>query len=255
VRLGTLLGIWAHPDDEAYLSAGLMAQARDAGERVVVVTATRGEHGTPDPHRSPPETLGPLRERELRDALAVLDVHEHHQLGLADGHLDRHDWAMASAVIGHLVHQVRPDTIVTFGPDGITGHPDHQAVSAWATQAWRLAAPTARLLYATATEADDVDRELGVYEDGYPILTAPSDVALEIVLTDDLLARKRAALAAHASQTAPLVEALGEDRYLSWISYEAFRLHRSARSSRGDRRLRRARSRARAHPDCAGTRR
>ena len=48
-ELGTVLGIWAHPDDEAFLSAGLMAAARDAGQRVVCVTATLGEHGTDDP--------------------------------------------------------------------------------------------------------------------------------------------------------------------------------------------------------------
>jgi hypothetical protein len=46
VGLGTVLGIWAHPDDEAFLSAGLMAAARDVGQRVVCVTATLGEHGT-----------------------------------------------------------------------------------------------------------------------------------------------------------------------------------------------------------------
>jgi LmbE family N-acetylglucosaminyl deacetylase len=43
--LGTILGIWAHPDDEAYLSGGLMALATDAGSRVVCATATRGELG------------------------------------------------------------------------------------------------------------------------------------------------------------------------------------------------------------------
>jgi LmbE family N-acetylglucosaminyl deacetylase len=47
--LGTIVGVWAHPDDEAYLSGGLMAAAGDAGSRVVCVTATRGERGTPDP--------------------------------------------------------------------------------------------------------------------------------------------------------------------------------------------------------------
>ena len=48
---GTLLGVWAHPDDEAYLSGGLMAAATGAGRRVVVVTATYGELGTSDPER------------------------------------------------------------------------------------------------------------------------------------------------------------------------------------------------------------
>ena len=55
--LGTILGVWAHPDDEAYLSGGLMAMARDAGARVVCVTATRGELGTPDPRTWPPDQL------------------------------------------------------------------------------------------------------------------------------------------------------------------------------------------------------
>ena len=53
---GTLLGVWAHPDDEAYLSSALMAAARDAGHRVVVVTATRGEQGTDDPGTWPPSS-------------------------------------------------------------------------------------------------------------------------------------------------------------------------------------------------------
>ena len=61
----TLLGVWAHPDDEAYCSSGLMARVRDAGGRVVVVTATRGEQGTDDPVAWPPEVLGPLREQAL----------------------------------------------------------------------------------------------------------------------------------------------------------------------------------------------
>lgn len=64
-QLGTLLGVWAHPDDEAYLSAGLMALARRDGQRVVVVTATFGEHGTDDPHRWPPTRLARHRRQEL----------------------------------------------------------------------------------------------------------------------------------------------------------------------------------------------
>src|SRR3954463_15396505 len=63
-RLGNVLGIWAHPDDEAFLSAGLMAAVRDAGNRVVCVTATSGELGTDDPIRWPPHRLGAVRRHE-----------------------------------------------------------------------------------------------------------------------------------------------------------------------------------------------
>ena len=73
-ELGTILGIWAHPDDEAYLSGGLMAMARDNGQRVVCVTATRGELGTPDPVAWPPDRLAAERTREMARCLAVLGV-------------------------------------------------------------------------------------------------------------------------------------------------------------------------------------
>ena len=83
--LGTVLGIWAHPDDEAFLSAGLMAAARDAGRRVVCVTATLGEHGTDDPQRWPPQRLAQVRTHEARASLAALGVTEHFLLGISDG--------------------------------------------------------------------------------------------------------------------------------------------------------------------------
>src|SRR5687768_12025461 len=84
-KLGTIMGIWAHPDDEAYLSGGLMAVARDAGSRVVCVTATRGELGSPDPQAWPPDRLAAERTRELEQCLKVLDVREHEWLGYQDG--------------------------------------------------------------------------------------------------------------------------------------------------------------------------
>jgi hypothetical protein len=66
---GTLLGVWAHPDDEVYLSGGLMRLLVEAGHRVVCATATRGEAGTDDPLRWPPELLAAQRERELAASL------------------------------------------------------------------------------------------------------------------------------------------------------------------------------------------
>ena len=57
VALGTILSIWAHPDDEAFLAGGIMAMAVDEGSRVVCVTATRGEAGSTDPERFPPHLI------------------------------------------------------------------------------------------------------------------------------------------------------------------------------------------------------
>jgi LmbE family N-acetylglucosaminyl deacetylase len=225
--LGTILGVWAHPDDEAYLSAGLMALARDNGQRVVVVTATAGELGTSDPEAWPPDRLADLRRGELAASLGMLGVHEHHWLGYADGACDRALQMEAVNAIGRIIDTVAPDTIVTFGPEGMTGHPDHRAVSAWTSMAWRLRRPQATLLHATllpSFHADwhELNERIGLFGDHPAPYTAPERAALVIECDPDLLDRKVGALGAHASQTAPLVEQLGADTYRRWWSTEAF---------------------------------
>jgi LmbE family N-acetylglucosaminyl deacetylase len=226
--LGTVLGIWAHPDDEAYLCGGLMAMARDRGARVFCVTATRGELGTSDPEAWPPQRLAAERTRELAGSLGILGVVEHHWLGYRDGECAAVPASRPVAELCGLIDEIGPDTVVTFGPDGITGHPDHQAVSAWATAAFdRSAAPGARLLYA-ATAARRVPRwralndSLGVYLPGYPVPVPPDRLAVDLVLPPDVLARKVRALAAQETQTAGLIAFMGVDTYTAWVGEESF---------------------------------
>jgi LmbE family N-acetylglucosaminyl deacetylase len=227
-ELGTILGVWAHPDDEAYLSGGLMALAGDAGSRVVCVTATRGELGTSDPAAWPPYRLAGERTVELARCLKILGVTEHRWLGYRDGECVQAGAAEAVGRLCAVIEQVRPDSVLTFGPDGITGHPDHQVVSAWATAAFDQAAPPrARLLYAAVTDRrvprwDELNESLGVFLDGYP-LTTPSDrLAVDLVLDPDTAARKVRALAAQATQTAGLIAAMGVDCYTAWVGDESF---------------------------------
>jgi LmbE family N-acetylglucosaminyl deacetylase len=227
-RLGTVLGIWAHPDDEAFLSAGLMAAAREAGNRVVCVTATLGEHGTDDPRCWPPDRLGAVREHELRASLAALDVTEHHLLGLADGALAAQPADVITRHLAQIIDITEPDTIVTFGPDGMTGHEDHQTVSAWATAAHAAAASDARLLYATTTEEfvrawGPFREEFNIFlAEGLPLRTRASDLAVSLRLEPAAVDRKIVALRAQASQTAALFAALGEERVRQWWSTETF---------------------------------
>ncbi len=228
--LGTILGVWAHPDDEAYLSGGLMAAAVDAGSRVVCVTATRGELGAADPDAWPPIRLAAVRETELSASLEVLGVTEHHQLGYPDGSCTEVPVGQAVGRIARFIGQVRPDTVLTFGPDGMTGHADHRAVSTWATAAVaRTPAPRQpRLLYATtivgwADRFESLNRVLGIYPPGLPPRVALADVAFDLALPDDLLDRKVAALVAQASQVAPLVEMMGAEEFRAWVANECFR--------------------------------
>jgi LmbE family N-acetylglucosaminyl deacetylase len=226
-QLGTVLGVWAHPDDEAYLSAALMALARHAGQRVVVVTATAGERGTDDPVRWPPARLARLRRREMAASLAAVGVHEHHWLGYADGECADVPEAVAVAAIARIVDDVQPDTIVTFGPDGMTGHPDHCAVSAWTTAVWQHHRPEARLWYATLLDSfheewGRLNDSVGVFGDQIPPSTPADEAAFAIHCDGWLLERKHAALRGHASQVRSLVELVGEDVYRRWWSSEAF---------------------------------
>ena len=222
----TLLGVWAHPDDEAYLSAGLMLDFVERGDRVVVVTATPGEHGTGDPQRWPPRRLAALRRKELRNSLAAVGVHEHHVRGLEDGRCDEHDGT--DAVARHIV-TARPDVIVTFGPDGMTGHPDHRAVSRWTTDAWARTGSTADLWYATITPEfherwNSVHELIGLWADQpQPPRTPGDELAHTLTLSGDRLDTKLAALQAHRSQTAPLSDLIGLDTFRMWWATESFR--------------------------------
>ncbi|GAA4684662.1 hypothetical protein GCM10023215_19430 [Pseudonocardia yuanmonensis] len=227
-ELGTILGIWAHPDDEAYLSGGLMALARDNGQRVVCVTATRGERGTADPERWPPDRLAEERADELAHCLGILGVREHRFLNYGDGECAAADEIVAIARLAEIVAEVRPDTVLTFGPDGITGHSDHRAVSAWAGAAVELGAPQhTRLLHAAvperhAREWAGLDAELGVYEPGYPQVVTQDRLSIDLALPAAVAARKVRALAAQTTQTAGLIEALGRERYTAWVSEESY---------------------------------
>ncbi|GIE95630.1 PIG-L deacetylase family protein [Paractinoplanes rishiriensis] len=228
MRLGTVLGIWAHPDDEVYLSGGLMATARAAGDRVVCVTATLGEHGTGDPQRWPPDRLARTRAVELRASLAALGVDEHRLLGLPDGDCPGQPFEEVSDRIAAIVDEVRPDTILTFGPDGFTGHADHRTVSAWATTAHAKSKSRARLLYATSTDEfaeqwQHVYDRLPVFIDGAEPLRTPVDkLAVHLKLDEETADRKLAALRCQATQTAGVVALLGEDTMRDWCATEAF---------------------------------
>ncbi|MDP8927963.1 MAG: PIG-L family deacetylase [Actinomycetota bacterium] len=225
-ELGTVLGVWAHPDDETYLAGGIMAAASRAGQRVVCVTATAGERGTDDPDAWPPERLAGRRQRELHEALHLLGVHEHHWLGYRDGSCDSVAPEEAVQRLTSIVAAVAPDTILTFGPDGITGHADHIAVGRWAKIAAR--AVTGARLLAAAKDQQWVKRftplhaTYDVFPPGFPVAVATHDLALHVELPDDLLDCKVAALQAQDSQTAPIIQSFGLRRWREWVGTEAF---------------------------------
>ncbi len=222
-----LLGVWAHPDDEAYLSAGLMARVIQSGGEVTVLTATLGELGFPDDDTRSLADKAAQRDAEMRSAMAEIGVRDVRFMRWADGAVADVPIHLATRRIAAVIHDVQPDLIVTFGPDGITGHPDHVAISRAATAAWRSTG-IGSLLYATSTTtwlADwrDLHQQLGVFMGEEPAGTDPDDLALHVELSTAELTRKRQVLARHASQTVGIAEAMGEDVYLAWSKDEYFR--------------------------------
>jgi LmbE family N-acetylglucosaminyl deacetylase len=132
-----LMCVLAHPDDESLGTGGTLARYAAEGVATYLVTATRGERGRyGDTNESPgPEVVGRAREAELLAAAKELGLREVEFLGYMDGALDQVDTAEAiEKIAGHL-RRVRPHVVITFGPEGAYGHPDHIAISQLTTAA------------------------------------------------------------------------------------------------------------------------
>lgn len=130
----TLAAVVAHPDDDAYGVAGIVAlHGADPRFRFILVHATDGEAGSiADGTAVTRETLGRVRREEDRRAWEVLGrtPDRHEWFGYPDGRLAEVPQHELTDRIAAVLADERPDVVVTFGPDGITGHPDHVAVGA-----------------------------------------------------------------------------------------------------------------------------
>ena len=225
---GTVLGVWAHPDDETYLMAGIMAATNERGGRVACITATRGEAGSQDEVRWPSEKIAQIREAELMDALALLGVREHYWLDYIDGRCSEVDEAESVAKIANLITSIEPRSVFTFPPDGHTGHPDHVAVSKWTSAAFEIADVPGSRLYWHRVEQTWADRWLpelepyNVFESGLPAPVDENELAIRFELSDELVDRKIAALKAQVSQTEGFMGAIGENFFRVALAEETF---------------------------------
>jgi LmbE family N-acetylglucosaminyl deacetylase len=143
-----LMAVLAHPDDESLGFGGTLARYAAEGVETSVITATRGEagryRGIPPGEGHPGSVeLGRIRETELRAAVAALGVKDLALLDYRDQELDRANPAEAIGRIVTHLRRFRPDVVLTFGPDGAYGHPDHIAISQFATAAIVAAADAA----------------------------------------------------------------------------------------------------------------
>lgn len=245
----------AHPGDEAFGFGGAIASAAASGAYVVVVCATRGWFDARLYETSPApggknrdlklgavtwRNLDTVREDELRRSVAVLGVRVVRMLDYAEGELDRADF---DHLVGRIVEPIRmhrPEVIVSFGPDGVTGDADHVVLSRAVRAAYDRAAEP--LAYEDDLEEDQVAwRAAKLYELVVPPDTtaalgervgeygSPAEPTLALEL-GDLAQLKLAAITRHVSQTgsAGPFHDWGAEARDAWLSTEHYRLAASA---------------------------
>lgn len=217
----TLVTFHAHPDDEAFLTAGVMARASSRGHRVVLVVATRGDAGEVGPGvLDPGESLADRRTRELTAAAELLGVHRIVWLDYADsgsdgsapppGAFSASPVEAAAARLAAVLDEEDAGVLTVYDAHGGYGHPDHVQVHRVGRRAAELAG-TPRVYEATinrdlietgVTIARDLGYAIpeGFAPDGDAPWYTPASALTTAVDVTEFLDRKRAAMRAHASQ-------------------------------------------------------
>lgn len=186
----SILVVTPHPDDESFGPAGTIARYAAQGVPVDLLVFTRGQVGTrPEPIDSP-EQLGRVREYETRAAAKVLGVRSVTFLGYMDGRLERADADELAAHVVDAIEASRADVVISFGPHGITRHPDHIACHRAALAGAQRSPRPVRLFY-VALEGEWVER----FE-----LDGPETVPTHRIDMSDFFETKLTALACHFSQ-------------------------------------------------------
>lgn len=234
-----MLGVFAHPDDETYTMGGSMALYTAQGARVTILTFTCGEAGRiTDGVDATPETLGEVREAELRAACALVGCDDVRIVGTADGATVVTDDGVEA--IASVIRDVGPDVVITMEPEGVTRHPDHMAVSVMCMRAVEQVVAEGKnlVLYLAAIpqsiydEWQEVAAAAGMAQpedDPLAPRPAPDETIACIVDTGAMFQRKVAALRAHRTQAQEFVDQFPAEVVEAALRREAFQRHHPPR--------------------------
>ncbi len=130
-----IVAVFAHPDDERVIGPLLSRLAREGRETHLVI-ATDGSKGVRDFAKIPAGAeLAAARTKEAKCAADRLGVRQLHLLGIPDGGLASFDvLGRLRTGLAAIIDSLKPAAIITLGPEGGTGHPDHRLVGNVATQ-------------------------------------------------------------------------------------------------------------------------
>lgn len=210
-----ILVVYPHPDDEAFGTAGLIAQHTKEGIPVTYACATLGEMGRNfgKPFFANRETLPLIRKKELEEACKIMGIQDLRLLGLRDKTLEFEDLDAFADRIEEIIKETNPSLVVTFYP-GYGVHPDHDACGEATIRALlRFPEEKRPKIYCKAITHDRIEK-LG-----------PHDIEIDVSEVQDI---KIAALRAHRSQTEGMLSRLeekianGEEEVMNWITKEIF---------------------------------
>ena len=218
-----LLAIFAHPDDEAFRCGGTLARLAMRGVAVHLLIFTRGQAGScGQPAICRQEQLGAIRTAELQGSCQALGLPPPQVLDYADGRLEEINQEEGVTIIATQIRAIQPQVLLTWPLDGLSGHPDHAAVSRWTLAAYQQAkqAGDAHLsaLYHLAVP-ESLANQLGLKQ----LHTLPDG---EITVTVDVMPvwdKKIAAIACHRTQAgeSPILRAPFE-RQVRFLGQEHF---------------------------------
>lgn len=212
----SLLAIFAHPDDESFTVGGTLARYAAEGVEVSLLCATRGEAGI---EGIGSEEAARVREQELWAACTLLGVRKVRLLGYRDGELAEADPDEVKVRMAQAIQELRPQVVITFGPDGISGHLDHVAVSRLATATFDAVAGEGfvrRLYYVVPSPATEQGCGVPAREVGEGV------VSIDIGPYREAKVR---AMQCHRSQYQPFPGETGEEAE-RLVCHEFFRLAR-----------------------------
>ena len=132
---GPVLAVFAHPDDESATIAPLLSRYAKEGHDVYLIVVTSGQVGDSNTDIPRGDQLGAAREKESRCSCKALGIHDPYLLQFMDGSIA--EWDTIPKIreqVRKIIEEVKPEVIITFGPDGLTGHPDHRTVSSLTTE-------------------------------------------------------------------------------------------------------------------------
>lgn len=131
-----LVAVFAHPDDETFGPGGTFARYAAAGVDMTLVCGTRGEAGSIGHSRSyGPALLGRIRQAELEAAAEVLGFRRLVVLGYPDGGVSNIEMDRGTDAVLAILDEIEPEVVIAFHPSGISGHPDHKRMTAFAAAA------------------------------------------------------------------------------------------------------------------------